>query len=166
MANPEGKNVIKLISCDNREFTVDKRIAFMSELIKQMCSVSNEFSRELAIPDVTGDILSKVIDFCTYHVDNPLKEIERPLKSTNMAENVDAWDAAYIDLDDATLFHLVTAANYLMIRPLMELACSKIASFIKGKTTEEIRQRFHIQSDFTPEEEEKIRQENKWADEL
>ena len=132
MANPEGKNVIKLISCDNREFTVDKRIAFMSELIKQMCSVSNEFSRELAIPDVTGDILSKVIDFCrfsflfsrlgTYHVDNPLKEIERPLKSTNMAENVDAWDAAYNDLDDATLFHLVTAANYLMIRPLMELA--------------------------------------------
>ena len=132
MANPEGENVIKLISCDNREFTVDKRIAFMSELIKQMCSVSNEFSRELTIPDVSGDILSKVIDFCrlfscfsrpgTYHVDNPLKEIERPLKSTNMAENVDAWDAAYIDLDDATLFHLVTAANYLMIRPLMELA--------------------------------------------
>lgn len=34
--------------------------------------------------------------------------------------------------------------------------CSKIASFIKGKTTEEIRQRFHIQSDFTPEEEEKV----------
>lgn len=64
MANPEGENVIKLISCDNREFTVDKRIAFMSELIKQMCSVSSEFSRELTIPDVTGDILSKVIDFC------------------------------------------------------------------------------------------------------
>ena len=39
-----------------------------------------------------------------------------------MAENVDAWDATYIDLDDTTLFHLVTAANYLMIRPLMELA--------------------------------------------
>ena len=54
--------------------------------------------------------------------------------------------------------------------------CAKIASFIKGKTTEEIRERFNIVSDFTPEEEEKvvtnlaayvqIRQENKWADEL
>ena len=64
MANPEEDNVIKLISCDNRVFTVDKRIAFMSELIKQMCSVSNEFSRELTIPDVSGDILGKVIDFC------------------------------------------------------------------------------------------------------
>ena len=50
-----------------------------------------------------------------------------------MAENVDAWDAAYIDLDDATLFHLVTAANYLMIRPLMELAypvCTRYERFL------------------------------------
>lgn len=34
--------------------------------------------------------------------------------------------------------------------------CAKIASYIKGKTTEEIRERFHIVNDFTPEEEEKV----------
>ena len=35
-------------------------------------------------------------------------------------------------------------------------SCAKIASYIKGKTTEEIRERFHIVNDFTPEEEEKV----------
>jgi S-phase kinase-associated protein 1 len=34
---------------------------------------------------------------------------------------------------------------------------------IKGKTVEEIRTIFHIENDFTPEEEEEIRRENKWA---
>ena len=66
MANPEGKNVIKLISCDNREFTVDKRIAFMSELIKQMSAINPETSNEIVIPDVTASVLEKVIEFCIH----------------------------------------------------------------------------------------------------
>ena len=51
-----------------------------------------------------------------------MKEIEKPLKSDNMAENVGVWDAEFIDLDDATLYKLVTAANYLMIQSLLDLA--------------------------------------------
>jgi len=34
-----------------------------------------------------------------------------------------------------------------------------------GKTPEQIRKLFHIQNDFTPEEEEAVRAENKWAEE-
>jgi S-phase kinase-associated protein 1 len=50
------------------------------------------------------------------------------------------------------------------IKGLLELACAKVATFIKGKTTEEIRELFGIENDFTPEEEAEIREENKWAD--
>lgn len=35
--------------------------------------------------------------------------------------------------------------------------CAKIASYIKGKKVEEIRERFHIASDFSPEEEARVR---------
>merc|ERR1719373_1205971 len=51
------------------------------------------------------------------------------------------------------------------VKPLLDLTCAKVASMIKGKSPEEIRRKFNIQNDFTPEEEEAVRQENKWAKE-
>lgn len=40
-----------------------------------------------------------------------------------------------------------------------------VCDHLQGKTAEEIRKLFNIKNDFTPEEEEQIRQENKWAEE-
>ena len=51
-----------------------------------------------------------------------MKEIERPLKSDDMKENVGVWYAEFISMDDATLFKVVTAANYMIIKPLVDLA--------------------------------------------
>ena len=48
------------------------------------------------------------------------------------------------------------AANYLNIKPLLDLTCKTVADMIKGKTPEEIRAHFNIQNDFTPEEEEEV----------
>ena len=63
------------------------------------------------------------------------------------------------------LLQLILAANYLDIKPLLDLTCAKIASMMKDKTTEEMRQIFNIVNDFTPEEEAKVREENKWCEE-
>merc|ERR1711907_41075 len=41
----------------------------------------------------------------------------------------------------------------------------KVADEIKGKTPEEIRVRFNIKNDFTPEEEEEVKRENAWCEE-
>lgn len=38
----------------------------------------------------------------------------------------------------------------------MSRSCAKVASMIKGRTPEEIRSAFNIESDFTPEEEAKV----------
>jgi S-phase kinase-associated protein 1 len=38
-----------------------------------------------------------------------------------------------------------------------------VANMIKGKTSEQIRETFHIKNDYTPEEEEEVRRENQWA---
>ena len=60
---------------------------------------------------------------------------------------------------------LLQAANYMDIKPLLDLTCAKVASMIKGKTPEQIRKTFNITNDFTPEEEEAVRTENSWAEE-
>ena len=56
---------------------------------------------------------------------------------------------------------LLNGANYMAVQPLLNLCCAKLASVMQGKTVEEIRTMFGIVNDFTPEEEQKIREENK-----
>ena len=69
-------------------------------------------------------------------------------------------------VDNSTLFDLILAANYLNITQLLDLTCEKVAEMIKNKTAEEIRSHFNIKNDFSPEEEERLREEHRWCEEL
>ena len=62
------------------------------------------------------------------------------------------------------LFEIILAANYLDIKGLLDLGCKTVAKMIEGKTTQQLRDQFSIENDFTPEEEERIRRENEWAE--
>jgi S-phase kinase-associated protein 1 len=78
----------------------------------------------------------------------------------------DEWFAKFVEMEQETLIETILAANYMDIKPLLDLTCATIASMIKGKTTEEIRKTFNIVNDFTPEEEAQIMEENKWCEEV
>ena len=83
-----------------------------------------------------------------------------------MRDIVSEWDANFIAIPTEELMDLIVAANFLLIQPLLDVAltlwmrvscsCAKVASMIKGRTPEEIRSAFNIESDFTPEEEAKV----------
>jgi S-phase kinase-associated protein 1 len=156
--------VLKLVSQEQEKVPVPKKVAMMSELVKTMAEGDKE-EKEIPLPNVKSAVLNKVVAYMKYHVDNPAKEIEKPLKSANMNEVVSQWDADFVDVDQELLFELILAANYMDIKPLLDLTCAKVASMIKGKTPEQIRKTFNITNDFTPEEEEAVRAENKWAEE-
>jgi len=65
----------------------------------------------------------------------------------------DEWDVTFINsVDLDTTFDVINAANYMDIKPLLDLSCAKIASLMKGKTAEEIRTMFNIECDLTEEE--------------
>ena len=51
------------------------------------------------------------------------------------------------------LFALLIAGNYLKQTQLTELVGMQIAAYCIGKTTENLREYFGVESDFTPEEE-------------
>jgi S-phase kinase-associated protein 1 len=113
----------------------------------------------IPLPNVTGKILAKVIEYCKKHVQGAGSEEGKPLNE----DDLKAWDLDFVKVDQATLFELILAANYLNIKSLLDLTYQSGADMIKDKTPEEVRKIFSIENDFTPEEEEKIRQENKWA---
>lgn len=122
------------------------------------------FNLEIELNDIRGSILKKVIEFMEHYDKNGATQIEKPLISSNMRDIVSEWEANFVEIDQETLFELILAANNLKIQELIDLTCAKVASMIKGKTPEEIRKTFNIQNDFTPEEEEAVRAENKWAE--
>jgi len=120
---------------------------------------------EIPLPNVKATTLKKILEYCEKHRKDTPPEIEKPLRTSNLAELVDPYDAQFINLENLEdLFEVILAANYLDIKSLLDLSCAKVASLIKGKTPEEIRKTFNIPNDFTPEEEAQIREENKWAE--
>ena len=121
--------------------------------------------QEIPLPNVKSQILTKVIEFCTHYQSEPMNEIEKPLKSANMHDVVQEWYASFVNVEQEVLFEMILAANYMDIKPLLDLTCATVATMIKGKTPEEIRAHFNIVNDFTPAEEAQVREENKWCEE-
>ena len=43
------------------------------------------------------------------------------------------WDTKFMDVDEQMRFDLIMAANYLDIKPLLDIGCKTIANWIKDK---------------------------------
>jgi S-phase kinase-associated protein 1 len=109
-----------------------------------------------------------VIEFLNYHVDNPMTEIQKPIKTNDLVSIVGEWDAKYVELDNdhELLVSLMLAANYLHIPALLELTICKLACMIKDKEPDEVKKMFGIEKDITPEEEKMVRDANPWIFEV
>merc|ERR1712232_450084 len=158
----EGEEVT-LMSSDEQNFQVDVKVAQMSETIKNLIEDAGTDS-PIPLPNVTGKILDKVVEYCKYHTEHPTA-VSDEKKDDKRTDDIIPWDAEFSKVDQATLFELILAANYLDIKQLLDLTCKTVANMIKGKTPEEIRKTFNIKNDFTPEEEEQVRKENEWCEE-
>ena len=147
---------VRLKSKQEELFEVEKNTAFRSVTIKNMVEDTG-MDICVPVPMVESQTLIKVIEYLKYH--------QRAEEETAPEDERQRWDKDYVRVDDATLFNLILASNYLDIKPLLDLACKAVADEIKGKTPEEIRVRFNIKNDFTPEEEEEVKRENAWCEE-
>jgi S-phase kinase-associated protein 1 len=173
-AEPDGVNVIgldndedteiTLVSGDGVEYKVLTNVAKLSGLINTAIEGDTN-ATHVPLPNVKGDILMMVVDYLKEIYVNPPEEIEKPIKSKIMTEIVDGKSAAFVEVSQDILFELLLTANYMDIKPLLDLICAKIGSMITGSSVEEIRAKFNIVNDFTPEEEAAVREENKWAEE-
>ena len=114
---------IYLVSTEGDKLLVSSKIAMQSELVKTMIE-GDKLASDIPLPNVKNTILAKVMEYLKYHVDNQAREIEKPLKSANMAEVVCQFDADFVDVDQEILFELILAANYMDIKPLLDLCCA------------------------------------------
>jgi S-phase kinase-associated protein 1 len=143
---------ITLISLDGQKVEIDDKSCGKSNLLKGLIQDYTADS-DIPMPDIKGDVLKKVVEYLTHYRETEPAEIPKPLPSANLLDIIEQWDVNYINsVDLDTNFDIINAANYMDIKPLLDLSCAKVASLMKGKTAEEIRTMFNIECDLTEEE--------------
>jgi len=156
-----------LQSSDNEGFNVDIEVAKMSATVKTMLEdlgYQEDRAETIPLPNVRGEILKLVVQWCIQHKDDPPMPEEDDAREKR-TDDIPQWDQTFLQVDQPILFDLILAANYLDIKGLLDVCCKTVANMIKGKTPEEIRKNFNIKNDFSPAEEEQIRKENEWCEE-
>ena len=165
-----GQIILK--SNDNQDFSMAIELAKISETIKTMLddlgidAESEEANEPIPLPNVNGVILKKVVQWCEQHKSDFQTFAQDDEDSSQpRLDDIPDWDIKFFEVDQAEIFELILAANYLDIKGLLNIGCKVVAKMIQGKSPEEIRKTFNIKNDFTPEEEEQIRKENEWCNE-
>ena len=156
----EEKN-ITLSLPNNQKKIVKYELANKLTLISQMLEDMDEITIDDEIPliDSSCDIqtVTIVFDFLEWASDKT---------ETYIKENSVDFLSSSCNLQgvDPSLFNLIKCVNYLDRKDLLDASCRLVANEIKKcKDPEEIRQRFNILNDFTPEEEQSIQQDMAWS---
>jgi S-phase kinase-associated protein 1 len=128
---------VKLKSSDDEMFEVEEAVALEVQAVKKMIEDTG-MDHPIPLPNVSSEILAKVIEYCKFDVDNHKRAtLEDEIKD-------------FVKVDPATLFDLILAANYLNIKDLLDLICQESADMTRvltrGKTQEEICMRSRIYS--------------------
>eukprot|EP00818_Percolomonas_sp_WS_P010197 CAMPEP_0117449130 /NCGR_PEP_ID=MMETSP0759-20121206/7781_1 /TAXON_ID=63605 /ORGANISM="Percolomonas cosmopolitus, Strain WS" /LENGTH=131 /DNA_ID=CAMNT_0005241585 /DNA_START=338 /DNA_END=733 /DNA_ORIENTATION=+ len=126
----------------------------MSGLVKDMLEEELEEGEQpsIPLPNVESATFEKILEFVNHHWNNPIKEIEKPLKS-DFNEMISDWDKKFLEsMDDVLLVDVINASNYLNIKDLLEMTCAKVAAGLKGKPVSELRRMF-MREDEEDEEE-------------
>nr|ACS69067.1 pollen specific SKP1-like protein LSK3 [Lilium longiflorum] len=159
MAEDEAKK-ITLKSSDGVFFEVDQIVMMESQMLKNM--IEDDCTEIIIpLPNVAGNILSKVIEYCKKHAEAAVANPTGQDKAAD--EALKQWDAELVNVDKGTLYQLILASNYLNVKGLLDLTCQTVADMMRGKNPEQIRDILNITNDYTPEEEEEVRKENRWA---
>ncbi|CAO2827639.1 unnamed protein product [Amaranthus hypochondriacus] len=151
MASSSTEKVITLKSSDGQTFDVGANVVGSQSVMIKNLIESHVDANGVTPLDVHADILPHILNYCKIHAKQ-----DPPINN----EELKKWDEEFIKCNQGILFDLTMAANYLLMDSLLDLTCQTLADMIKGKSVEEIRELFRITSDYTPEEEEQVRNEN------
>ena len=142
LSKPE-EDTITIISQELKPLTISIKAARGAKTID---SFINDFPTDkMNINIIKYSILEKIKIYLEHYENEKPKEILYPLPNKDFSSCVDDWDYKFIDIDNTdTIFELMNAANFLDINSLLNLTCAKIASLIKGKNPNQLKDLFNL----------------------
>ncbi|GAX14544.1 hypothetical protein FisN_6Lh321 [Fistulifera solaris] len=175
MTTSKDTREVTLISSDKQEFKLSAEAVKLARMVASSLNLIQEDDDgdeddtaaeldPLELSRVEGSVLAKVVEYLSHYLEEPMKEIPQPLGGTTFNEVMtQEWYQTYAyGMSDELLFQVLTAANYMEIQPLLDLACLRVTFQLQGKSAEEIRAILNLPK-LTPEEEARAREEHRWV---
>ena len=141
---------IKLKSSDGQTFDASEDGCKKSNYLKKLIDGGK---MEIRLEQIKGEVLTKVVEYLDYYADKDFPTLPEVLKTNNLKSEINEHDFSFIDpVSYENTFHLINAGEILELDHLYNLACLKIAAFMKGKSPEEVNEEFTIECQLTPEQ--------------
>ena len=135
---------IKLQSSDGEIFPVDMEVACKSITIKAMLEDLGMYLNynpllkiNVPIQNVNAVTLKKIIEWLTYHKDDPISPNATEDGEANLFQakakliEMSNWDQEFLQVDIDTLSNLIYAASFLDIKGLLDVCCKRISKILR-----------------------------------
>ncbi|WCJ42252.1 SKP1-like 11 [Euphorbia peplus] len=156
---PPLANTITLKTGDKQYFQVEECIAMEFAIVKAFFDDNDDskYVSEVPLPNVYAKHLRLIIQYCE-------EQLKFRAEANRTEEEKQKYDEKFVaDLSDNDMKEMILAVSYLEIKSFLDMLCQSVADRIKDWSVQRVREFFGIPNDFSPEEEEKVRQENSWA---
>ncbi|CAJ0587046.1 unnamed protein product, partial [Mesorhabditis spiculigera] len=129
-----GVAMLSLTSSDQMSFKVKREVAETFAPVSTLLQdLSADYDAPIPVMGVTGEILKIVIGYTEQHIEaGPRQGKTLPWETTFVSDNKDK------------IYELLLAANYLDVKPLLDLLCEAVAAQIRGKNSKQIREHFGL----------------------
>ena len=166
---------LSIKTSDDQTFKVDWDVARQSQTIRTMLDdlgIEEDGDSEDTIPlpneEINGPVFKKALEWCEKNRGKPDykpdDEDDSKKKEYVSINQLNDWEKEYIKMTVDEMFPLLITANFLEIKGLIRLMVKAVALQIQGKEVEEIRKTFNVEDPkWTPEELQKLKDENSWA---
>ena len=169
-------NPLTIKTADGHSFKVEFDVARKSQTIRTMLddlNIEENGTGEKILPltneEVTGPVFKTALVWMEENRGKPEPKEEededelKPKEYVNW-DQLNEWEKNYIKMPVDDMFPLLITGNFLEIKGLVNLMVKAVALQIQGKSVEEIRKTFKIADPkWTPEELQKLKEENAWA---
>ena len=140
---------VSLKSNDGKEFKISKEAFKLSKYLNEKIKDKNE----LTIEEVNGETLKLIVDYLNHYTSNEIPKLPTALNSPEIKTQLSTFDYKFISpCSYENAFSLINAALLLNLDHLHDLACIKIAAFMRDKAPDEINKEFTFECQLTPEE--------------
>ena len=155
--------VLNIQTADGETSKVEWDVARQSKTIKELLDnlgIQEDSTNEDTIPILNEEVTGEIFKHCLVWMEKNRGKTDFQRDHNEMNE----WEKEFVNMPVSQMLPILIAGNFLEIEGLIDLMTSALALVIQNNDVVEIRKIFDIEDpQWTPEELQKLKEENAWA---